>query len=186
MESVLSDFITFISGVPQNVIVLILGVILLLFGYRLKRITMAAIGFVVGWSIAANFAPQMVGDPFWQFIIKLAAGALLGVMATTIERLAIFAVVALAFGSSFYDAFAIQDPMAHISIAVAVGVIAGVISVWFIKPMFIIASGLKGAQLLSTLAAGVFNLAAPWPLIILVALAAVGIGFQWKDCKSLD
>lgn len=186
MESALSDFTTFISGVPQNVIVLILGVILLLFGYRLKRITMAAIGFVVGWSIATNFAPQMVGDSFWQFIIKLAAGALLGVMATTIERLAIFAVVALAFGSSFYDAFAIQDPMAHISIAVAVGVIAGVISVWFIKPMFIIASGLKGAQLLSTLAAGVFNLAAPWPLIILVVLAAVGIGFQWKDCKSLD
>ncbi len=186
MESAFTDFTNFISGVPQNVIVLVLGVLLLLFGYRLKRIAMVVIGFVVGWSIASHFAPSMVADPFWQFIIKLAAGALLGVMATTIERLAMFGVVALAIGSSFYNAFAIQDPMAHIGITIAVGTIAGVISVWFIKPMFIIASGIKGAQMLSSLATLVFNLVAPWPLIILVALAAVGIVFQWHDCKELD
>ena len=186
MESALTDFTNFIGGVPQNIIVLVLGVLLLLFGYRLKRIAMVVIGFVVGWSIAAHFAPNMVADPFWQFIIKLAAGALLGIMATTIERLAIFGIVALAVGSSFYDAVAIAEPGAHIGIAIAVGVVAGVISVWAIKPMFIIASALKGAQMLSSLAALVFNIAAPWPLIILVALAAVGIGFQWKDCKSLD
>ena len=182
----MEGFINFSTGVPQNIIVLVLGVLLLLFGYRLKRIAMIIIGFVVGWSIASQFAPNMIADPFWQFIIKIACGALLAILATTIERLAIFAIVALAIGSSFFNAVAIADPMAHISISIAVGVVAGVISVWAIKPMFIIASGVKGAQMLSTLLATVFTIPSPWPLIILVALAAVGIGFQWKDCKHLD
>ena len=107
-------------------------------------------------------------------------------MATTVERLAIFAIVALAIGSSFFNAVQISDPMAHISLSVAVGVVAGVISVWFIKPAFIVASSIKGDQMLSTLIAGLATIPYPWPLIILVALAAIGIGFQWKDCKHLD
>ena len=182
----MEDFINFVSGVPQNIIILVLGVLLLLFGYRLKRIAMIIIGFVVGWGIAAQFAPNIVADPFWQFVIKLALGALLAIMATTIERLAVFAIVALAVGSAFYNAAPITDAMAHVSISVAVGVVAGVISVWFIKPAFIVASGLKGAQMLSTLLASLFSIPTPWPLVILIALAVVGIGFQWKDCKHLD
>ena len=187
MENALAEFANFITGAPQTIIAIILGIILLFFGYKAKRIAIAIIGFVVGWGIAANFAPNLVADPFWQFIIKLAAGAILGVCAISLERLAVFAIVGFAFWSAAYEAIAIPDPMAHIGISVAIGVVAGVISVWLLKPMFIIASSVKGAQMISTMALTAFNIPTqPWALVLLVVLAALGIVFQWKDCKHVE
>ena len=187
MENALSEFANFITGAPQTIIAIILGAILLLFGYKVKRIAIAIIGFVIGWSIAAQFAPSLIADSFWQFIIKLTCGAILGVTAITIEHLAIFAIVGLACGSAFYHTFAIADPIAHIGISVAVGVVTGAISVWAVKPMFIIASSIKGAQLISASAISLFNIPPdPWALVLLVALASAGIIFQWKDCKHVE
>ena len=187
MENALAEFANFISGAPQTIIAIILGVILLFFGYKAKRIAIAIIGFVVGWSIAAHFAPSLVADPFWQFVLKLAAGAILGVSAISLERLAVFIIVGFAFWSAAYEALAITDPMAHLGISVAIGVVAGVISVWLLKPMFIFASSIKGAQMISTMALTAFNIPTqPWALVLLVVLAAVGIIFQWKDCKHVE
>jgi hypothetical protein len=77
--------------------------------------------------------------------------------------------------------------MAHLGISVAIGVVAGVVSVWLLKPMFIIASSIKGAQMISTMALTAFNIPTqPWALVLLVVLAALGIVFQWKDCKHVE
>ena len=77
--------------------------------------------------------------------------------------------------------------MAHRVVSVFIGIVAGVISVWLLKPMFIFASSIKGAQMISTMALTAFNIPTqPWALILLVALAAVGIIFQWKDCKHVE
>ena len=63
MENALAEFANFISGAPQTIIAIILGVILLFFGYKAKRIAIAIIGFVFGWSIGAHFAPSLVAHP---------------------------------------------------------------------------------------------------------------------------
>ncbi len=58
-------------------IAILIGVVLAFGGYRLKRIAMSIIWFVIGYSLVKNFAPNLIADPFWQMVLQIAAGAIL-------------------------------------------------------------------------------------------------------------
>ena len=170
----------------EALIAIALGVFLCLFGYKLKRVAFVIIWFVIGYYLMSLVAPKIVADPTWQQILPIAAGVVLGVLGFSIEKLCIFAVAAYAVSTTLIDTFLITDPL-YIALAIAAGVIVGVIAVKLIKPVGIITTAFSGAKLIAKYSIAELAIAHyPNFPIILLATAVIGMFFQFKSCKHLD
>ena len=131
--------------IPTGIVAIIIGLFLLFFGYRVKKIAITVIWFVVGYWLVSQFASQIVQDQFWQFLLCCVGGLVLGIFGMTIEKFAVFLTVGVTFGMSVMQNFGPATDWTLPAIAVAVGVVAGVIAVWLIKPMIIIATSVEGS-----------------------------------------
>ena len=170
----------------EALIAIALGVFLCLFGYKLKRVAFVIIWFAIGYYLMALVAPKMTSDPTWQQILPIAAGVVLGVLGFSLEKLCIFAVATYAVSTTLIDTFLITDPL-YIALAIAAGVIVGVIAVKLIKPVGIITTAFSGAKLIAKYSIAELAIAHyPNFPVILLATAIIGIFFQFKSCKHLD
>ena len=177
--------LSFLSGY-EALIAIAIGVFLALFGYKLKRVAYVIIWFVIGYYLASLVAPHITADPTWQKLIPICAGVVLGVFGFSLEKLCIFAVATFAVSTTIIDAFQLTDVL-WIALAIAAGVIVGVIAVSFIKPLGIITTALSGGKLIAKYSVLQFSLAHnPNFLIILAVSAAIGILFQFKNCKHIE
>lgn len=105
----------------------------------------------------------------------------------TIEKFAVFVTVGVAFGWSMIENFGPITDWTLPAIAVAVGVVAGVVGVWLIKPMIILATSVQGATLIATNALILLNTSKPeWYPVLFIALAVVGAIFQWNNCRKIE
>ena len=173
--------------IPAEIIALIVGLILLFFGYRLKKIAITIIWFIIGYWLVSQFADKIIADRMWQFILCCAGGLILGMFGMTIEKLAVFVSVGFAFFLSAMNAFGPATNLVLPAICAAIGVVAGVIAVWCIKPMVIIATSIQGAQLVLANALLLLGIVQPqWYLIAYVALIIVGGLFQWNNCRNIE
>lgn len=173
--------------IPTGIIGLVIGLFLLFFGYRLKKIAITVIWFLIGFWLVSLFVDKIVADEMWQLILCGVGGLVLGMFGMTIEKIAVFASVGFAFFMSAMNAFGPATDWTLPVICVAIGVVAGVIAVWFIKPMVIIATSIQGAQLTLTNALLLLNIAQPqWYLIAYVAIILIGGIFQWNNCKNIE
>jgi hypothetical protein len=106
----------------------------------------------------------------------------------TIEKRAIFITVTASFSLAIIEAFGSSDPAWILPvIAIAVGVVAGVLAVWFIKPMVIIATAIAGARLVA--ANGLILIghgATQYYVLVFLALAIFSAVFQWRSCKKIE
>lgn len=174
--------------IPTGIVAIIIGLFLLFFGYRVKKIAITVIWFVVGYWLVSQFANQIVQDQFWQFLLCCTGGLVLGIFGMTIEKFAVFLTVGVTFGMSVMQNFGPATDWTLPAIAVAVGVVAGVIAVWLIKPMIIIATSVEGSYLVLNYALSMLNVSpeSSLRLIAFLAIAAVGIVFQWNNCRNIE
>ncbi len=177
--------LSFLTGY-EALIAIAIGVFLALFGYKLKRVAYVIIWFVIGYYLASLVVLHITADPTWQKLIPICAGVVLGVFGFSLEKLCIFAVATFAVSTTIIDAFQLTDVL-WIALAIAAGVIVGVIAVSFIKPLGIITTALSGGKLIAKYSVLQFSLAHnPNFLIILAVSAAIGILFQFKNCKHIE
>ena len=175
------------ATIPTEIIALIIGAFLLFFGYRVKRIAITIIWFIVGYWLVSLFVEKIVADQMWQFILCVVGGLVLGMFGMTIEKFAIFATVGVTFCMSVIENFGPATDWTLWAIAVAVGVVAGVIAVWLIKRMVILATAIEGSRLVIVNALTLLNWAQPsYYIVIFLALAAVGALFQWNNCRHIE
>lgn len=173
--------------IPTAAVALIVGLFLLFFGYRVKKIAITIIWFIVGFWLVSQFIDKVVADQTWQLILECVGGLVLGMFGMTIERFAVFVTVGAAFGLSIIQNFGPVTDWTLPAIAVAVGVVAGVVGVWLIKPMIILATSVEGSSLVVANALTLMNIAKPeWYPILFLAIAAVGAIFQWNNCKNIE
>lgn len=175
--------------IPTEIITIIIGLFLLFFGYRLKKIAITIIWFIVGFWLVQQFIGYIhIESQLWQFIICCLGGLVLGVFGMTIEKFAVFVTVGVTFGMSVMQTFGPAADWTLPAIAVAVGVVAGVIAAGLIKPMVIIATSIEGSYLALTYTLSLLNVAKPEGLypVALLAIAAVGIVFQWNSCRNIE
>ncbi len=60
------------------------------------------------------------------------------------------------------------------------------IGVWLVKPMIILATAIEGAHLVSVSGLALLNFPQPeWFLVLLLAVAAFGVVFQWNNCRKI-
>ena len=175
------------TTIPTEIIALIIGAFLLLFGYRLKKIAITLIWFLVGFWVVSLFVDKIVADQMWQLILCCVGGLILGMFGMTIEKFAVFVTVGVTFCMSVIENFGPATDWTLWAIAVAVGVVAGVIAVWLIKPMVILATVVEGSRLIIVNALALLGWAQPsYYIVIFLALAAVGAIFQWNNCRHIE
>ncbi len=174
--------------IPVGIVALIVGALLLLFGYRIKKIAMTIIWFILGYYLVSLFVDKLVSAEIWQVILCCVGGLVLAMFSMTIEKLAIFITVTASFSLAIIDAFGASDPAWILPvIAIAVGVVAGVLATWFIKPMIIVATAVSGARLVASNGLAMIGHGAPqYFILVFCVLAIFGAVFQWRSCKHIE
>ena len=82
----------------ELIFAIIIGLLLLLAGYRIKKITFFIAWFIIGYyimetyllGIINNAVPQIANDAIYQNLLPLAGGVLMGCLGFTLEKLCVF------------------------------------------------------------------------------------------------
>lgn len=180
-------------GVPEAIIMMGLGLAVLMFGYRIKKIAFFIIWFILGFNLVLwlmptinNAVPEIANSELYQNLLPIAGGLLLALLGFSVEKLCVggicFALVMLITIQYF------GTDMQYIAIGGIVGVIAAGAAVTLMKPATIIATALAGAYAL-TLSILKLNPeinfgAMYWPMIL--GIAAVGALFQFLTTKRVS
>lgn len=176
----------------EPILLIALGLAVLFFGYRIKKIAFFLIWFLLGFNLATflmpninNMAPQIVNDALWQNIIPIAGGLLLAMLGFSIEKLCVggicFVLVMLMAVNYF------GSDVSTLAIAGIIGVIAAGAAVTLMKPATIIATSVAGGYAL------VLAIFALFPTInkeifffpIIGGLALIGTLFQFATTKHV-
>jgi hypothetical protein len=159
----------------MNIVTIILGFIVLLFGMRLFWLFVGVVGFVVGMNLAAQF---MAGQNEWVIIAAgLVAGLIGAVLAVIFQRIAV--AIAGFLAGAYLATFLLT------SLGVDMGafewviwIIGGAIGGTLVFALFdwalIVLSSLVGASLV----APAFTVETPLQTVLFLVLAVVGIVFQ--------
>lgn len=179
-------------GVPELLIMAGLGLAVLLFGYRIKKIAFFIIWFILGYNLmeflmpTINSAiPQIVENQLYQILLPIGGGLLLALLGFSIEKLCVggicFGLVMIITVQYF------GTEMQTLAIGGVVGIIAAGAAVMLMKPAIIIATSLAGAYALTLAVLALTELSAGlyyWPMII--GVTVIGSIFQFATTKRID
>lgn len=170
----------------EAIIAIIAGVFLCLFGYRIKKVAFVIIWFLIGYLLAQYIITDINIDEIWRQIIPIATGVLFGMLGFSIEKLCIFAVATFGVSTTIIEMLQLTDPL-FIGLAIAAGVIVGCIATAMIKPLGIITTALSGAKLIAKYSVLQFSLEHyPYFILILGIAFAIGVVFQFKNCRHIE
>lgn len=179
--------------VPELIILLGLGLALLLFGYRVKKIAFFIIWFLLGYNLIGllmptitQMMPEVMSSDLYQNLIPIAGGLLLALLGFSIEKLCVggicFALVMVI--SARYFGTDIQT----LAISAIVGIIAAGVGVTLMKPATILATAVAGAYALTLAILALFpeinQETSYWPMII--GMGILGAIFQFLTTKRLS
>ena len=180
-------------GVPELVIMLGLGLAVLLFGYRIKKVAFFIVWFLLGYMgmtmlmpTINNMSPEIANSDLYQNLIVIAGGLLLALLGFSIEKLCVggicFALVMVISAQYF------GTDMSTLAISAIVGVLAAGVAVMLMKPATIVATAAAGSyaltiallKLIPDVSFGDYY----WPLII--GITVLGALFQFATTKHID
>lgn len=166
------------------------GLALMLIGYKIKKAAFFAIWFLLGYIATGYLMPiinsswaEVANSTFWQGLIPILGGLLLGLMGFMIEKIALGGIC---FGLTLmmtaqYFGTEIQTMV----IGGIVGAILAGVAVMMIKPATIVATSVGGAYALTLailkIAEGIDGETAFWPMII--GFSVVGVLVQFLTTK---
>lgn len=187
-----SDFVAQFQ-MPELVIMIGVGLAVLLFGYRIKKIAFFIVWFLLGYLGITYLMPEItklwpdvVSNDLWRTLIPIGGGLLLALLGFSIEKLCVGGicfVLVMLVSTQYFGA-----EMQTLAISAVVGIIAAGAAVMLMKPATIVATSAAGAYaialavlaLVPDLDFGAFY----WPLII--GIAAVGSIFQFITTKRVS
>lgn len=148
------DF-SFASLLPWQLWALIgVGILLAIFGYRIKKIAFFVIWFVLGFMLMGYLMPtinsafpDIASSDLWQWLLPLAGGLLLALLGFSIEKVC---VAGICFGlvlAATVEYFGTE--MQVLAAGAVVGVIAAGAATMLMKPATIIATAFAGAYLVA-------------------------------------
>ena len=178
----------------QLIIFVALGLAVLLFGYRIKKVAFFIVWFLLGFNLTLwlmptlnNMMPQIADNALWQNLLPVGGGLLLALLGFSIEKLCVggicFVLVILATIQYF------GTDIQTIAIGAVVGIILAGLAVTLLKPATIIATAAVGSYALTLTIFAFFAASLNfdtfyWP--ILIGLAAVGSIFQFLTTKHVS
>lgn len=163
------------------------GILLMVAGYKIKKIAFFIVWFILGFSLAGyltplfvKFAPDLANSDLWQGILPIVGGLLMGLMGFTVEKIC---VSGIAFGLTLaITAQYFGTGMQAMLLGGVVGVIAAGAAAMLMKPATIVATSIAGAYALTLAITQDLNATVGYMPILLVG-AAVGSIIQFLTTK---
>lgn len=138
----------------ELILIIAIGLALLFFGYRVKKVAFFLIWFILGFNLTMflmptinNMVPQIAGQPLWQNLIPICGGLLLALMGFSIEKLCVGGICFVLVMVMAMNYFGTE--VLTLAIAGVIGIIAAGAAVTLMKPATIIATALAGAYALT-------------------------------------
>ena len=146
----------------ELIIMVAIGLALLLFGYRIKKIAFFIVWFLLGYSLVSQFMPSINGmvpeiehNAIYQTLLPIAGGVILATLGFSIEKLCVggicFVLVMLIAIKYF------GTDMTTLVIAAIVAVFAAGAAVTLMKPATIVATSAAGAYALTIVLLQIFT-----------------------------
>lgn len=179
-------------GMPEAVIMLVLGAAVLLFGYRIKKIAFFIIWFLLGFNLMVwlmptinNLVPEIASSELYQTLLPIGGGLILALLGFTIEKLCVSGICFVLTMLITIQYFGTDIQV--LAIGGIVGVVVAGVAVMVMKPAVIIATAVAGGYAL-TLAIMKLNTdinfeVMYWPMLL--GIAAVGSIFQFLTTKRI-
>ena len=170
----------------------LVGVALLICGYRIKKVAFFIIWFLLGYSLMGYLMPiingsftDIAGNDLWQNLLPIAGGLLVALMGFSIEKICVGGItfgLVMMITAQYFGA-----EMQTLAIGAIIGVIAAGTAVMLMKPAVIIATSAAGAYAVTmALLAWIPGLNLDsyyWPLVI--GIAALGSIVQFLTTKRI-
>ncbi len=177
----------------ELIIFIALGLAVLLFGYRIKKVAFFIVWFLLGFNLMMMFmptleswVPQIAGSDFWRALLPIAVGLLLALIGFSIEKLCVagicFALVMIVVSQYFGTEIQV------LAVGAIIGVVVAGLAVTLMKPSIIIATSLVGGYVLTLVLFSVFSNmdfhVFYWP--ILIGITAIGAIFQFVTTQRIE
>lgn len=152
MSSIYGLLSSGLSGIATAlvVILIIFNLLQCFFGYKLLKLSVAIIGFIIGVSIgyalmAGTAAAQNRG--WLPVLVGIIIGIILGILSFRIYLAGVFVLTACVTGSAIFGVLAVRGVNEVICwiAAVAAGILIGILAVKFTRPLTIIVTAIFGA-----------------------------------------
>lgn len=137
----------------EVVVMLVAGLLLMVAGYKIKKIAFFIIWFLIGFSLMGYLTPlllhiaPMLNNAFWQTLLPIAGGLLLALMGLTVEKICVSGIVfglTLAITAQYFG-----TSMQTMLLGGVVGVVLAGAASMLMKPATIIATAIAGAYTLT-------------------------------------
>ena len=177
----------------ELVIFIALGLAVLFFGYRIKKIAFFIIWFLLGFNLMQylmptvnQMVPQIASDALYQNLLPIAGGVLLAMLGFSIEKLCVGGICFVLVMMVTIQYFGTE--MSTLAVGGIVGVIAAGAAVALMKPATIIATSAAGSYALTLAIFALFSDlnfgTLYWP--ILIGIAVVSSIFQYFTTKRVS
>ncbi|MDO4805143.1 MAG: DUF4203 domain-containing protein [Lachnospiraceae bacterium] len=206
MEGLKQNLLEFAKNIVPNVgtattIAIIISILLALFycffGYKLLRLHISFIMFMVGALIGLTIGVSLRLDDKFILAAVLVLGILLAVLGFFLYKVGIFFIVTLLVGPASYGFISdIVKERYVIIICIAIAVLFAVLACFFVRPVVIIATALSGGLIASNnlidhflIQVGQLNSARVTQYIVLgfaLILALFGMIFQFRTTENYE
>ncbi len=169
-----------------------LGLTLMLFGYRIKKIAFFIVWFLIGYNLMIfimplinGAVPQIAGSQLYQTLLPIAGGLLLALLGFSIEKLCVAGICFFLVMMITVRYFGTDIPT--LAVGAIIGVVAAAAATAMMKPAIIIATALAGSYALTVALLNILVLNERilyFPLI--GAFALLGAIFQFATTKRMS
>ncbi len=169
-----------------------LGLTLMLFGYRIKKIAFFIVWFLIGYNLMIfimplinGAVPQIAGSQLYQTLLPIAGGLLLALLGFSIEKLCVAGICFFLVMMITVQYFGTDIPT--LAVGAIIGVVAAAAATAMMKPAIIIATALAGSYALTVALLNILVLNERilyFPLI--GAFALLGAIFQFATTKRMS
>lgn len=177
----------------ESLVMAAVGLAVLLFGYRIKKIAFFIIWFLIGYNLMMllmpainNAVPQIAGNSLYQILLPIGGGVLLALLGFSIEKICVAGICFFLVMLITVQYFGTDIPT--LAIGAILGVIAGAAGTAMMKPAIILATSIAGGWALTIALLEIFPAIDGKILYfpMLIGSAVLGAIFQFATTKHSD
>ena len=178
--------------IPKSIILIIIGLIVLLFGYKIKKIGFFIIWFMISYYLMGflmptlnSWIPQIAGNDFWQTLLPFAGGLLLGLLGFSVEKFCVGGITFILTILIIIQYFGTMP--STILIAAVFGAIVAAAAVALMKPAIIVMTSAAGAYALTTSLITIFTIdQSTFFFPLLLGITIIGSVSQFIRYKGIE
>lgn len=175
-----------------SILMLAIGLVICLFGYRIKKVTFFLIWFFLGVFLTYyllpfinTLYPTIASESLYQTLLPLIGGLLLSLLGFSLEKICVSGICFFATLLFTIHHFGIESP--SIFIGALIGIILGVLAVRLMKPATIIATAIIGAYIMVFTLFSLFTkIPQSFFLPVIISVATIGTLIQFLTTKRLS